>query len=147
MKIFSLKSQLQIYLNSVRKDKIVSFIPTMGSLHEGHISLLEKAKQNSDIVICSIFVNPTQFNNHSDFQKYPRDEQVDINLLIDKKCDILYLPDKEDLYEYNEKAKHFDFDGLDMFMEGIWRKGHFNGVATIVEKLFRIINPEKSSSI
>jgi len=144
MKIFSLKSQLQLYLNRIRKDKIISFIPTMGSLHEGHMSLLENAKQNSDIVICSIFVNPTQFNNRSDFQKYPREQDIDINILTENKCDILYLPDESDLYEHNEKAKHFDFDGLDMFMEGVGRKGHFNGVATIVEKLFRIVNPEKA---
>ena len=144
MRIFSLKSELQLYLNGIRKGRIVSLIPTMGSLHEGHMSLLENAKQNSDIVICSIFVNPTQFDNISDFQKYPRERDVDINVLIENKCDILYLPDESDLYENNEKAKHFDFDGLDMFMEGVGRKGHFKGVATIVEKLFTIINPEKA---
>jgi len=144
MKIFSKKSEIQLYLNEIREGKIVSFIPTMGSLHEGHISLLENAKQNSDIVICSIFVNPTQFNNHLDFQKYPRQENVDIDILTENKCDILYLPDESDLYEQNEKAKRFDFDGLDMFMEGVGRKGHFNGVATIVEKLFKILTPEKA---
>ena len=72
MKTFTLKSELKSYLNGIRKDKIVSFIPTMGSLHEGHLSLLQKAKESSDVVICSIFVNPTQFNNSSDFEKYPR---------------------------------------------------------------------------
>ena len=144
MKIFTLKSELKSYLNGIRKDKIVSFIPTMGSLHEGHLSLLQKAKESSDIVVCSIFVNPIQFNNSSDFEKYPRTTEIDINILTEKKCTILYLPEVSDLYQENEQVKQFDFDGLDNFMEGEGRKGHFNGVATIVEKLFRIISPEKA---
>lgn len=144
MKTFTLKSELKSYLNGIRKDKIVSFIPTMGSLHEGHLSLLQKAKESSDVVICSIFVNPTQFNNSSDFEKYPRTTEIDINILTEKKCTILYLPEVSDLYQENEQAKQFYFDGLDNFMEGEGRKGHFNGVATIVEKLFRIISPEKA---
>ncbi|MBT4478192.1 MAG: pantoate--beta-alanine ligase [Flavobacteriales bacterium] len=144
MKTFTLKSELKSYLNGIRKDKIVSFIPTMGSLHEGHLSLLQKAKESSDIVVCSIFVNPIQFNNPSDFEKYPRTTEIDINILTEKKCTILYLPEVSDLYQENEQVKQFDFDGLDNFMEGEGRKGHFNGVATIVEKLFRIISPEKA---
>ena len=144
MKTFTLKSELKSYLNGIRKDKIVSFIPTMGSLHEGHLSLLQKAKESSDVVICSIFVNPTQFNNSSDFERYPRTTEIDINILTEKKCTILYLPEASDLYQENEQAKQFYFDGLDNFMEGEGRKGHFNGVATIVEKLFRIISPEKA---
>jgi len=144
MKIFTLKSELKSYLNVIRKDKIVSFIPTMGSLHKGHLSLLQKAKQSSDIVVCSIFINPTQFNNPSDLEKYPRTTESDINILTENKCNILYLPKESDLYEENEEAKHFDFDGLDTYMEGSGRKGHFNGVATIVEKLFRITTPEKA---
>ena len=144
MKTFTLKSELKSYLNGIRKDKIVSFIPTMGSLHEGHLSLLQKAKESSDIVVCSIFVNPIQFNNSSDFEKYPRTTEIDINILTEKKCTILYLPEVSDLYQENEQVKQFDFDGLDNFMEGEGRKGHFNGVATIVEKLFRIISPEKA---
>ena len=144
MKTFTQKSELKLYLNGIRKGKIVSFIPTMGSLHEGHLSLLQKAKESSDIVICSIFVNPTQFNNFSDLEKYPRTNEIDIKILTEKKCTILYLPETSDLYQENEQAKQFYFDGLDDFMEGEGRKGHFNGVATIVEKLFRIINPEKA---
>ena len=144
MKTFTLKSELISYLNGIRKDKIVSFIPTMGCLHEGHLSLIQKAKQSSDIVVCSIFVNPTQFNNPSDLEKYPRTTESDINILTEKKCNILYLPEGSDLFVKNEKVKQFDFDGLDKFMEGSIRKNHFNGVATIVEKLFKIVNPEKS---
>jgi len=144
MKIFTLKSELKSYLNEIRKGKIVSFIPTMGSLHEGHLSLIQKAKQSSDIVVCSIFVNPTQFNNPSDLEKYPRTTESDINILTEKKCDILYLPESSNLFVENEKVKQFDFDGLDKYLEGDGRKGHFNGVATIVEKLFKIVNPEKA---
>jgi len=144
MKTFTLKSELKLYLNGIRKDKIVSLVPTMGCLHEGHLSLLQKAKESSDIVVCSIFVNPTQFNNPSDLEKYPRTTEIDINILTEKKCTILYLPEASDLYQENEQAKQFYFDGLDNFMEGEGRKGHFNGVATIVEKLFRIISPEKA---
>ena len=144
MKTFTLKSELKSYLNGIRKDKIVSLVPTMGCLHEGHLSLIQKAQQSSDIVICSIFINPTQFNNSSDLEKYPRTTDRDINILTEKKCTILYLPETSDLYQENEQAKQFDFGGLDNFMEGEGRKGHFNGVATIVEKLFRIINPEKA---
>ena len=141
MKIFKLKSDLQSYLADLRDRKTISFVPTMGALHEGHMSLIESAKQNSDIVICSIFVNPTQFNNPADLLKYPRNNEVDIKMLEDLDCDVLYLPEVIDLYNNNEKAKIFDFNGLDKFMEGSGRKGHFNGVATIIEKLFRIIKP------
>jgi len=144
MKTFTLKSELKSYLNGIRKDKIVSFIPTMGCLHEGHLSLIQNAKQSSDIIVCSIFVNPTQFNNPLDLEKYPRTTDRDINILSEKKCNILYLPEGSDLFVENEKIKQFDFDGLDKFMEGSIRKNHFNGVATIVEKLFRITTPEKA---
>ena len=141
MKIFKLKSDLQSYLADLRDRKTISFVPTMGALHQGHMSLIESAKHNSDIVICSIFVNPTQFNNPADLLKYPRNNEVDIKMLEDLDCDVLYLPEVIDLYNNNEKAKIFDFNSLDKFMEGSGRKGHFNGVATIIEKLFRIIKP------
>ena len=141
MKIFKLKSDLQSYLESIREEKILSFVPTMGALHLGHMSLIEAAKHKSDIVICSIFVNPTQFNNPADLLKYPRNNEVDIKILEDLDCDVLYLPEVIDLYNNNEKAKAFDFNGLDKFMEGSGRNGHFDGVATIIEKLFRIVKP------
>ena len=141
MKIFKLKSDLQSYLESIIEEKILSFVPTMGALHLGHMSLIETAKYKSDIVICSIFVNPTQFNNRADLLKYPRNNEVDIKILEDLDCDVLYLPEVIDLYNNNEKAKAFDFNGLDKFMEGSGRRGHFDGVATIIEKLFRIVKP------
>ena len=142
MKIFHQKTELKSYLNKNRDEKTISFVPTMGALHEGHLSLIKNAKDNSDIVVCSIFINPTQFNDPKDLEKYPVTTEKDIQLLISENCDVLYLPEVSDLYSENEKTKHFEFNGLDNFMEGAGRKGHFNGVATIVEKLFRIVNPD-----
>ena len=98
MKTFTLKSELISYLNGIRKDKIVSFIPTMGCLHKGHITLIEKAKENSDLVICSIFVNPIQFNNSKDLKNYPQTKKSDFEKLQTANCDILYHPNIEDLY-------------------------------------------------
>ncbi|HJM16016.1 MAG TPA: pantoate--beta-alanine ligase [Flavobacteriales bacterium] len=142
MKIFHQKTELKSYLNKNRDEKTISFVPTMGALHDGHLSLIKNAKDNSDIVVCSIFINPTQFNDPKDLEKYPVTTEKDIQLLISENCDVLYLPEVSDLYSENEKTKHFEFNGLDNFMEGAGRKGHFNGVATIVEKLFRIVNPD-----
>lgn len=144
MKIFKLKEELISYLESQNSKKIRSFVPTMGALHDGHLSLIQTAKQNSDLVICSIFVNPTQFNNSTDLEKYPRTIKQDLHALSEINCDIVYLPEVSDLYYKNEKLKFFDFNGLDKFMEGEGRKGHFDGVATVVEKLFRIVKPKKA---
>ncbi|MBT6808697.1 MAG: pantoate--beta-alanine ligase [Flavobacteriales bacterium] len=142
MKIFHQKTELKSYLNKNRDEKTISFVPTMGALHDGHLSLIKNAKDNSDIVVCSIFINPTQFNDPKDLEKYPVTTEKDIQLLISENCDVLYLPEVSDLYSENVKTKHFEFNGLDNFMEGAGRKGHFDGVATIVEKLFRIVNPD-----
>ena len=144
MKIFKLKEELKSYLNTQNDKKTVSFVPTMGALHNGHLSLISKAKQNSDLVVCSIFVNPTQFNNSEDLETYPRTLDEDLTVLSDINCDVVYLPEVSDLYHENEKVKKFHFNGLDKFMEGRGRQGHFNGVATVVEKLFRIVNPKKA---
>ena len=144
MKIFKLKEELKSYLNSQEKDKIISFVPTMGALHDGHLSLILNAKQNSDLVICSIFINPTQFNNLKDLEKYPRTPNSDIKTLDNIKCDVVYMPETSDLYQKSEKLKQYQFNGLDSFMEGKGRPGHFNGVATVIEKLFRIIQPNKA---
>ena len=142
MKIFHQKTELKSYINKNREEKTISFVPTMGALHEGHLSLIKNAKDNSDILVCSIFINPTQFNDPKDLEKYPVTTEKDIQLLISENCDVLYLPEVSDLYSETEKTKHFEFNGLDNFMEGAGRKGHFDGVATIVEKLFRIVNPD-----
>ena len=144
MKIFKLKEELISYLESQNSNKTRSFVPTMGALHGGHLSLIETAKQNHDLVICSIFVNPTQFNNSTDLEKYPRTIKQDLHALSKIDCDIVYLPEVSDLYNKNEKLKFYDFNGLDKFMEGEGRQGHFDGVATIVEKLLRIVKPKKA---
>ena len=144
MKIFKLKEELKSYLNTQIDEKIVSFVPTMGALHNGHLSLISMAKQNSDLIVCSIFVNPTQFNNSEDLETYPRTLDEDLTALSDINCDVVYLPEVSDLYHENEKVKNFHFNGLDKFMEGRGRQGHFNGVATVIEKLFRIVNPKKA---
>ena len=144
MKIFKLKEELISYLESQNSNKTRSFVPTMGALHGGHLSLIETAKQNNDLIICSIFVNPTQFNNSTDLEKYPRTIKQDLHALSKIDCDIVYLPEVSDLYNKNEKLKFYDFNGLDKFMEGKGRQGHFNGVATVVEKLFRIVSPKKA---
>jgi pantoate--beta-alanine ligase len=116
----------------------------MGALHAGHISLIEHSKKETDLTICSIFVNPTQFNDKSDLEKYPRPIEKDIDLLINAGCDALFLPDYEDVYPEN-----FDFDasvdleGLDLTMEGAHRPGHFHGVVQVVRRFLDIVKPDK----
>lgn len=144
MKIFKLKSELVLYLNHFRNSKSIGFVPTMGSLHKGHLSLIEFAKFNCDIVVCSIFVNPTQFDDSDDFYNYPRDIKDDILLLQNINCDILYCPHESDLYFENQNVECFNFNDLDKYMEGAQRRGHFNGVATIIKKMFEVVSPEKA---
>ena len=141
MKVFKFQNDLTYYLSLI-KDKKIGFVPTMGSLHKGHLILMETAKKDCDIVVCSIFVNPTQFNSRKDFKNYPRSLNDDIDKLITSRCDVLYCPESSDIYSKNEKESVFDFNRMTEFMEGKYRKGHFNGVATVVDKLFNIINPD-----
>ena len=143
MLIFKTKSDLSSYLSSLT-DSLIGFVPTMGALHNGHLALLRQAKKQSSVVVCSIFVNPTQFDSKKDFNRYPDTLSDDITKLGKINCDVLYVPAVADLYAINEKAKHFNFNGLDNVMEAKFRKGHFDGVATIIEKFFNIINPHKA---
>ena len=122
----------------------IGFVPTMGALHEGHLSLIKTAKSSCQNIIVSIFVNPKQFTNLNDFDNYPRDIFSDIKKLEDINCDVLYSPEMLDIYIEDEELEIFDFNGLDKYMEGIYRKNHFNGVATIIKKLFTIIDPDKA---
>jgi pantoate--beta-alanine ligase len=142
MIIFKEQKELKIYLAKLNSNSI-GFVPTMGALHQGHMSLIKKSNQSCNITICSIYVNPTQFNNTDDFLKYPKTIKDDIKNLQENKCDILYCPEDEDLYKENEKPKEYKFNGIELCLEGKYRPGHFNGVATIVEKLLNIINPQK----
>ena len=143
MQIFKTKTELSSYLSS-NSTLSTAFVPTMGALHKGHLTLIQKAKSQSDIVICSIFVNPTQFDKKEDFNNYPNTLSNDLMQLEKINCDVVYTPTISDLYGENEKAKHYDFDGLDRVLEGKFRKGHFDGVVTIIEKFFAIIKPQKA---
>jgi pantoate--beta-alanine ligase len=146
MLIFKHQNDLRKYTDYQRSiQKKVGFVPTMGALHNGHISLITDAQKCSDITICSIFVNPTQFNNATDFAKYPNTINADIELLTQAKCDVLYLPDVQDIYPEgaeNSKTKQYDLNGLDLVLEGAFRPGHFQGVANVVHRLLLACNPD-----
>lgn len=126
-----------------RKGKTIGFVPTMGALHPGHISLINFSKQQTDITVCSIFVNPTQFNNQADLKHYPRTPESDIKLLEEAGCDILYMPEVSDVYPENDNRK-FDFGYLDTILEGATRPGHFNGVGQVVSILLEGVKPDKA---
>jgi pantoate--beta-alanine ligase len=123
------------------KGKKIGFVPTMGALHPGHISLIEISRKQTDFTICSIFVNPTQFNNASDLTHYPRTPEKDIELLKSASCDLLYMPDVNDVYPEKD-VREFDFGYLDTILEAAHRPGHFNGVAQVVSILLKNIQPD-----
>lgn len=143
MKIFVTQNELSNHLIPFYNDKsTIGFVPTMGALHQGHLSLLETAKQENFLVIISIFVNPTQFNNPEDLKKYPRTLQSDVEKIKKISTDIIvYAPTVEDIYKGKTVSEHFNFDGLENQMEGKYRTGHFDGVGTIVKELFKIVKP------
>ncbi|CAD0001971.1 pantoate--beta-alanine ligase [Flavobacterium chungangense] len=143
MHIFYGKVALIAYLKTIKTtNSTVGFVPTMGALHQGHLALMQRSlKENNDTVV-SIFVNPTQFNNPEDLEKYPRTLEEDVKKMrgLSDKI-ILYAPSVDDIYEGNTMSQSFDFDGLENQMEGKFRPGHFNGVGTIVKRLFEIVSP------
>lgn len=143
MEIFKTKAALQAHLQKARSaGKKIALIPTMGALHEGHLSLLDYAKPISDIRVCSIFVNPTQFNDPKDLEKYPRPIEADIKLLESVDCDILFMPSVEEMYPDKEEHWHIDLGELDQIWEGEKRPGHFQGVTQVVYKLFQLVQPD-----
>jgi pantoate--beta-alanine ligase len=144
MIVFDSKEQLQAKIKALKaKNKRIGFVPTMGALHNGHLSLVETGLKNADIIVVSIFVNPTQFDNAEDLKKYPRTLEQDIILLETISKDIIvYAPTVQDIYSKNVVSESFSFDGLEHEMEGKFRDGHFNGVGTIVKSLLEIVNPE-----
>ena len=146
MKVFSEKKEINTLVDAYKAERqTIGFVPTMGALHKGHLALIEKAIQDNDAVIVSIFVNPTQFNNAEDLEKYPRTLDEDIMLLETLSKDILvYAPTVDDIYEGKTTSEHFDFDGLEFEMEGKFRHGHFDGVATVVKRFFEIIKPDNA---
>lgn len=146
MKIFDKQADLTAHLHSISKTGAkIGFVPTMGALHEGHLSLLRESCHNNDITVISIFVNPTQFNNAEDLAKYPRTLETDTAKIKTVSDDIvIFAPSVDDIYEGRTVSQHFDFDGLENQMEGRFRPGHFDGVGTIVKRLFEIVKPDNA---
>lgn len=143
MEIFETKKSLQAYLERTGQDQQkIALVPTMGALHLGHLSLLAEAKQIADIVICSIFVNPTQFNDPKDLEKYPRPIENDIALLQGAGCDVLFLPSVAEMYPDPDESWSIDLGELDRIWEGEKRPGHFQGVTQVVYKLFALTQPD-----
>lgn len=146
MLIFNKKSDLSAFLSPlIHQNKSIGFVPTMGALHKGHLSLLEKSLSENDVTVMSIFVNPTQFNNAEDLDKYPRTLERDVQIMQDLSNNIIvYAPEVVDIYEGKTISESFDYDGLENQMEGKHRPGHFDGVGTIVKRLFEIVQPNKA---
>ena len=137
--IGDLKKTIAQFKKSQRR---IGFVPTMGALHEGHISLINKSKQEIDISICSIFVNPTQFNNAVDFEKYPVTLEKDIIFLESAGCDVLFLPSAQEMYPPNDPVIFYDLGYIETLLEGKYRPGHFQGVCRIVDKLLDAVTPD-----
>lgn len=146
MLIFKTQEDLKSHLkNTILNRQTIGFVPTMGALHDGHLSLIQKSMSENDVTVMSIFVNPTQFNNADDLDNYPRTLDADVEKLKQISDSILvFAPSVEDIYEGNTTSQNFDFDGLENEMEGKHRPGHFDGVGTIVKRLFEIVEPTKS---
>jgi pantoate--beta-alanine ligase len=144
MIIFKQGRDLKKYLQGKAvSESSIGFVPTMGALHAGHLSLLKKCNEICEISVCSIFVNPTQFNNADDYIHYPKILEKDILLLQQNNCDVLFLPDEKEIYpDEASKEKFFDLGYLETILEGKFRPGHFQGVCLIVEKLLNIVNPD-----
>ncbi len=142
MKVFKTAKEFKISFEEFNSIKpTIGFVPTMGALHEGHLSLIKESKKNNDITVASIFINPTQFDKKEDLENYPRTLEDDLIALENANCDIVFVPSVRELYTKSIMANSFYFDGLENKMEGSHRKGHFNGVGTIVKKLFEIVMP------
>ena len=145
MIIFKYIKDIQSFLQNRRSEGLVTgFAPTMGALHQGHISLIEKSKEEADLTVSSIFVNPTQFNDPTDFEKYPITIDKDIYMLEKAGCDVLFLPSVTEMYpEGLKNQKHYELGYLETILDGAYRPGHFQGVCQVVEKLLTIIQPGK----
>ena len=144
MKIISSVYELTVFLSNHSKKDALGFIPTMGALHKGHASLVKKSLTQNDLSLCSIFVNPTQFNNNADLKSYPNRLEEDLKLLNEIGCDLVFTPSIVEIYPDGLPHKEYDFGQLDKVMEGVNRPGHFNGVAMVVSRLFEIIQPQKA---
>jgi pantoate--beta-alanine ligase len=144
MIIYKSASALNHYLRAKKiAGKSIGFVPTMGALHEGHISLIYTCKENNDITVCSIFINPTQFNNAADFEKYPVTVEKDIDMLEKSGCDILFLPAGDEVYPPGAPLRPYDLGYIETILEGKYRPGHFQGVCQVVHRLLDIIAPQR----
>lgn len=144
MIIFNKTNEIAEYLQNLRNSgKTTGFVPTMGALHQGHLSLIKRAQQGNNVVICSIFVNPTQFNDPADLEKYPRPIAEDIKKLEAAGCDILFSPAVNEMYADNEQW-HLNIGELEHLLEGEFRPGHYQGVTQVVYKLFNIVKPDRA---
>ena len=144
MQIFYSTNALQDFLKSQRKIGCsIGLVPTMGALHQGHLSLIKASKTQNDMTICSIFVNPIQFNNPQDLVVYPRTLEADCQMLEEENCEVVFAPNAQDIYPTLPNLK-FDFGDLEQVMEGKFRPGHFNGVGVVVSKLFNIVQPNNA---
>lgn len=139
-KIIEIRKALADYKSA---GKTIGFVPTMGALHPGHLSLVKRSKEENGLTVCSIFVNPTQFNNYDDLKKYPRTFEEDSMMLEKEGCDLIFAPTENEMYPEKDNTK-YDLGGLDKNMEGNHRPGHFNGVAMIVKKLFEVVQPHNA---
>ena len=144
MRIFEEIKPLRAFINSQKQLGLsVGLVPTMGALHAGHVELIKTCKAENDLTVCSIYVNPTQFNNSSDLEKYPRTLGLDEKLLQQAGCDVIFAPSNMEMYTQPNALK-FDFGTLDKVLEGKFRPGHFSGVALVVSKLFNIVQPHRA---
>ncbi|RTE54663.1 pantoate--beta-alanine ligase [Arenibacter aquaticus] len=145
MQLINTKKDLKTYLEGLSESTSVGLVPTMGALHSGHISLVERAVRENHVTIVSIFVNPTQFNNQEDLEKYPNTLEADISLLSSVTENLLiFAPSAAEMYSDKISSKSYNFEGLEHVMEGEFRPGHFDGVGTIVEKLLRLVSPHRA---
>lgn len=141
---FTSANDLHIHLSNLKNNgKQIGFVATMGALHSGHMSLIDRAMEENDIVVCSVFVNPKQFNNPEDLAKYPRTIEEDLDLLDSHNCHYVFTPTVDEIYP-DDSQKNYDFGSLELEMEGKYRPGHFNGMAIVVKRLFDIISPNKA---
>lgn len=137
-------NELKPILNKQRNRGLsIGFVPTMGALHDGHLSLVKNADSQVNFIVASIFVNPTQFNDKKDLERYPRDLEKDLELLSATQCNLVFAPEADEIYP-SPDTRNFDFGQLETVMEGKFRPGHFNGVAQVVSRLFEIVNPDKA---
>ncbi|HQB68676.1 MAG TPA: pantoate--beta-alanine ligase [Paludibacteraceae bacterium] len=147
MQIITTKNALLEAVSTAKlQDKTIGFVPTMGALHDGHLTLVKRCVSENDLCFVSVFVNPTQFNDKNDLANYPRTVEADAALLESVGCKVMFVPNADEMYNADEMQKPFEFDfgGLDQVMEGRFRPGHFNGVVQVVSKLFKLVQPTRA---